>query len=104
MSTTLPVKIVPGASQSEIAGWLGQELKIRVSAPPEKGKANQNVERLLAKHLNLAPKQVKIIKGHHSAHKIVEFQGITQATLSTTFGQPGSPSALTSTASSRCVC
>lgn len=90
MSTTLAVKVVPGASGSKIAGWLGHELKLRVSAPPEKGKANQSVEKLLAKSLGLAPKQVKIIKGHTSTHKIVEFQNIDQSVLIATFGKPES--------------
>ncbi len=90
MHITLPVKVVPGASTSRIVGWLGRELKIRVSAPPEKGKANQNVERLLARHLKLPPTKVNIIKGHTSAHKIVELQGIDQTVLTTTFGQSGS--------------
>ena len=88
MHVTLRVKVVPGASASKIAGWLGRELKIRVSAPPEKGKANQNVERLLAKHLDIPAKYAKIIKGHNSAHKIVELQGIDQSTLINTFGKP----------------
>lgn len=85
MTARLPVKVVPGASTSEISGWLGQELKVRVSAAPEQGKANQKVVQVLAKHSGLPARQVKIIKGHTSAHKIVEFQGIDQAVLKTTF-------------------
>ncbi len=88
MSATLAVKVVPGASRSKVAGWLGQELKLHISAPPEKGKANQSVEKLLAKTLGLAPRQVNIIKGHTSTHKIVEFLGITQSMLIETFGKP----------------
>ena len=88
MVARLLVKVVPGASTSNIAGWLGQELKVRVSAPPEQGKANQKVVDVLAKYLGLPAKQVKIIKGHTSAHKIVEFQGIDQAALKTTFKNP----------------
>jgi uncharacterized protein len=37
--TKLSVKIVPNASKNEIVGWLENNLKIRVQAPPEKGKA-----------------------------------------------------------------
>jgi uncharacterized protein YggU (UPF0235/DUF167 family) len=51
MAARLPVKVVPGASTSKIAGWLGQELKVRVSAPPEQGKTKQKVVHVLAKHI-----------------------------------------------------
>jgi uncharacterized protein (TIGR00251 family) len=91
VSATLAVKVVPGASRSKVAGWLGQELKLCVSAPPEKGKANHGVEILLAKTLGLAPRQVRIIKGYTSTHKIVEFQGITQSELIEAFSKPDSP-------------
>lgn len=89
MRVTLRVKVVPGASASKIAGWLGRELKVRVSTPPENGKANQNVERLIAKHLDLPAKHVRIVKGHTSAHKTIELEGIDQSTLFNTFGKPG---------------
>ncbi|MGI9178416.1 MAG: DUF167 domain-containing protein, partial [Pirellulales bacterium] len=42
-SARLRVKIVPGSSRNEIVGWLGDALKIKVTAPPEKGKANDAV-------------------------------------------------------------
>ncbi len=44
----LRVKVVPGASRSEIVGVLGDPLKIRIAAPPEKGKANQALLQLIA--------------------------------------------------------
>jgi len=82
------VKVAPGASASKISGWLGRELKVRVSAPPENGKANQHVERLLAKYLELPVKHVRIIKGQASTHKIVELESIDQSILLNAFGKP----------------
>ena len=49
------VKAVPGASRDEIAGPLGDRLKIRIAAPPEGGKANKAI----AKEMGLSPDTVK---------------------------------------------
>jgi len=47
-SARLKVKVVPGSSRDQIAGWLGDALKIKVTAPPERGKANEAVIEILA--------------------------------------------------------
>jgi uncharacterized protein len=57
----LKVKVVPGASRTDIAGWLGDSLKVRVSEPPEKGRANAAVEALLCKAMNLPSGSVRVV-------------------------------------------
>ena len=52
-------------------------LKIKVRVPPDRGKANASVEKLLARKLILAPAQVTICGGHASQHKVVEIKGLT---------------------------
>jgi uncharacterized protein len=81
MTAHLKVKVIPGAAQNKIAGWLGDAVKIRVQAPPEKGKANAAVISLLADFLDIPAKQLSICAGHASQHKVVEIQGITAAEL-----------------------
>lgn len=71
------LKVVPGASRDAVAGWLGDRLKVRVSAPPEQGKANEAVCRTLAKSLGVAQRAIQIVAGHASAEKTVEIQGLT---------------------------
>lgn len=69
--------MIPGASASVIAGWLEDTLKVRVAAPPEKGKANKAVESLMAESLELPRSAVNVISGKTSPNKTIEIQGIT---------------------------
>lgn len=84
----LRVKVVPGASRNEAAGWLGEEFKIRVSAPPEGGRANKAVIQLLAKLLDIPRGKISIVSGATSTHKTVEIEGVTEKELRTKLGAP----------------
>jgi uncharacterized protein len=81
MTARLTIKVVPGASQTRIAGLLGDTLKIRVQAQPEKGKANIAVLEMLAKFLGVPAHQITICSGHTSQTKVVEIDGVSDATL-----------------------
>ena len=81
MTARLNVKVIPGASRNKIAGWIGDAVKIRVQAPPEKGKANAAVIALLAHFLDIPAKQLSICAGHTSQNKVVEVQGVSDAEL-----------------------
>ena len=71
----LAVKVVPGASRTRIAGWLGTTLKITVSAPAERGKANRAVAELLKDALGVA---VHLVDGRHSPWKIFEVTTLSE--------------------------
>ncbi len=75
------VKAVPGASRQDIAGPLGDRLKIRVSAPPEGGRANKAVCVLIARALGVKPKQVSIEAGRSSPEKTVRVENCDVATV-----------------------
>ncbi|HEX5065763.1 MAG TPA: DUF167 domain-containing protein [Myxococcota bacterium] len=77
-ATRLAVKVVPGASREGIAGWLGDTLKIRVTAPAEQGKANAAVEALLAGVLGVPRDRVRIASGTASPRKVVEIAGLSE--------------------------
>lgn len=69
------VKVIPNASRDQLVGWLGetgQQLKIKVAAPPEKGKANQAVKKLLAKQLGVKLAQITILSGQTNSVKQIE--------------------------------
>ena len=77
----LPVKVVPGASRDSIE-WLDAGhsiLKVRVTAAPEKGRANKAVVRLLAQQLALPASAIAIVSGSTSQHKQVTIDGISEA-------------------------
>jgi uncharacterized protein len=78
-ATRLAVKVVPGASRSGIAGWLGDTLKVRVTAPAEQGRANAAVEALLAEALGVSRDDVRIASGTASPRKVVEILGLSEA-------------------------
>lgn len=77
----LKVKVIPNASKPEISGWLGHELKVKVSVQPEKGKANKAVIDLLAKSLNVSKQAMSIESGQTSPHKVIAVQGIDKHEL-----------------------
>ena len=80
--------MVPGSSRSEIAGWLGNVLKVKVSAPPEKGKANAAVEALVARELNVLASSVGIVSGANSQHKVIEIRGLSKDEIVKKLGAP----------------
>ncbi len=85
--TSLRIKVVPGASRSEIAGWLDDRLKVRVSAAPEKGKANRAVEDLFSKALGISSRKVRIKTGSQSPRKTVEIDGLSLPDIKKRLGE-----------------
>ncbi len=73
----LAVKVVPGSSRTSIAGQLDGMIKIKISAPPEKGKANQSLIEFLAKQLGVKKNQIEIIAGSANPVKRVKILNIS---------------------------
>jgi hypothetical protein len=81
----LHLHVSPGASRQAVEGWRTepdgtQRLRVRVAAPPEKGRANQAVIRLLADLLQVAPRDIQVVRGEISRAKTVQIAG-DEATL-----------------------
>lgn len=80
-SCTIAIKAIPNAPRSEIVGWLGDALKIKVHAPPVEGRANEALCAFLADALNLPRRAVTVLRGDTSRQKLVRVDGLSLADL-----------------------
>jgi uncharacterized protein (TIGR00251 family) len=75
------LKVVPGSRRDQIVGRLGERLKVKVAAPPEDGKANKAVCRVLAEAVGVGERDVEVVVGHASPEKVVRVLGRRAAEL-----------------------
>jgi len=70
---TIRVKVTPRSKKNEVSGELADgTLKVHVTAPPEKGKANDQVCAVLAAHYKVPLRAVSIVTGHSNPRKVVQ--------------------------------
>jgi len=77
--TLLSVKLQPRASKNEIGAPLGDELKIKVTAPPVDSAANEALVEFLAERLDCPRGRVELVRGQTSRHKTVMIHGFKSA-------------------------
>ncbi|MEI6072765.1 MAG: DUF167 domain-containing protein [Verrucomicrobiae bacterium] len=94
ISCRLGIKAVPNASRDQIAGWLGDDLKVRVQSPPEDGRANKRLCHFLAAQLDLPKGAVSVVSGQSSQRKTVEIRGLSLAELKKRWPDQGAASDL----------
>ena len=80
------VRAVPGAKRDEIAGPLGDRLKVRVAAPPEGGRANDAIRALVAGALGVRARDVEIVAGATSREKTLRVSGVGVAAAAERLG------------------
>src|SRR5205814_10709843 len=68
----LSLKVQPRASANEIGTVIGNELRVKVTAPPVDAAANEAVLKLLAKQLDCSRNQLEVVRGGTSRHKVVK--------------------------------
>jgi uncharacterized protein (TIGR00251 family) len=69
---TVRVKVIPRSKKNAVSGVLADgTLKVHVTAPPEKGKANEQVCSVLAAHYRVPVRAVQIVSGHTSPRKLI---------------------------------
>jgi uncharacterized protein (TIGR00251 family) len=90
-STRLRLRVSPGAGRPEIVGRHGDGWKVRVTAPPEHGRANEAVLRLVADTLAVPRSAVTIVSGHGARDKIIELTGVGPALIDRRLASASSP-------------
>ena len=71
----LKVYLQPKSSKNEIIGSYRDGIKVKLTAPPVEGKANEALIRFLAKELGVSPSCIEIIRGQHSREKTLKISG-----------------------------
>ena len=73
---TRRVKVIPRSAITEIAGEMADgTLKVKIAAPPEKGKANEALGAVLAGHYGVPRSAITMVSGHSAALKLVRVEG-----------------------------
>jgi hypothetical protein len=80
-NSRLRLRVSPGAARSEIVGRYEEGWKVRVSAPPDRGRANEAVVALLGEALGVGRGAVRVVSGRAARDKVVEVEGLTPADL-----------------------
>ena len=78
-SAKIRVRVAPGSRTAGIVGRHGDGWKIRVTAAPERGRANDEVVRLLAVVLGVERGAVEVVAGRGSRDKLAEIRGLAQS-------------------------
>ena len=82
----LSIKLQPRASANEIGEVLGNELRVKVMAPPVDSAANEALVRFLAEVLNCPRNCVELVRGKTSRHKTVRVRGVTAEVVAKRIG------------------
>jgi uncharacterized protein (TIGR00251 family) len=82
----LQVRVQPRAARNEITGMRGGALQMRVTAPPEGGKANAAVRKLVARRLRVGVTRVAVVRGASSRQKTLSVQGFSDEELQRALG------------------
>ena len=82
-SCKLAIKAIPNAPKNEIAGWLGEALKVKVHAPALEGRANEELCDFIAETLRLPRRSVRVTQGEKSRQKVLAIDGLSLTDVKT---------------------
>lgn len=77
----LQVRVQPGAARSQVVGFEGDVLRVRIAAPPSEGRANAALCAYLAEVLGVRQSRVSLLRGERGRVKLVAVEGLDDAEL-----------------------
>jgi uncharacterized protein (TIGR00251 family) len=75
------VRVTPRAGRDRIDGRREGVLRVRLTAPPVEGRANEALVRLLARALGVPPRDVRVVRGGSAREKLIEVEGIDEGEM-----------------------
>jgi len=78
---TLELKVIPNAPRNEIAGWLGDVLKVKIHAPALEGRANDALLDFLATELGIHRRDLTLLRGDKSRQKVIRLSTLDKITV-----------------------
>lgn len=78
---SVPLKVIPNSQRNQVIGWENEELKIKINAQPEDGKANKELIAYLSKLLKIAKSDIILLSGEGSRHKKILIKGLDKETF-----------------------
>ncbi len=85
-TASLSIYVQPRASRTEIVGWHGDAVKIRIKAPPVDGVANEELIRFLAKAIGVSRQAVQITAGKTARRKRIKIQDVNRVGVFASLG------------------
>jgi uncharacterized protein (TIGR00251 family) len=77
----ISLRVYPNAARNEVLGFAGDVLRIKIAAPPVRGKANKELLSFLSRLLGVSQTALAISRGHTSRNKMVTVRGLGQDEL-----------------------
>jgi len=74
----ISVRVYPNAGKNEVGNFVDGVLRVKISAPPIRGKANKELITFLSQFLQISKGSVSIIKGHTTRNKLVAIDGLSR--------------------------
>lgn len=81
MADTVRILVQPRASRTDVVGPHGDEIRIRLAAPPVDGAANKELVRFLARRLRVPRQSITIVSGTSSRHKRIRVSDLSAAAI-----------------------